>query len=150
MNFCVREREIFWQSLGCNVLNVHHYYQGCLHRYTSTYFHIFYPFIWLPSRIIKLLPLTCFWLTSMRILIYYFNCPCYNDVSQKLFFVSFGFLWNWLQAVACIPLYCYTCPPAPYPKYIERGVCNVICCLKTIAYSFVGYPDLIFMIRCCS
>lgn len=22
------EREIFWQSLGCNVLNVHHYYQG--------------------------------------------------------------------------------------------------------------------------
>lgn len=36
----MREREIFWQSLGCNVLNVHHY-QGCLHRYTSTYFHIF-------------------------------------------------------------------------------------------------------------
>lgn len=124
MNFCVREREIFWQSLGCYVLNVHHYYQGCLHRYTSTYFHIFYPFIWLPSRIIKLLPLTCFWLTSMRILIYYFNCPCYNDVSQKLFFVSFGFLWNWLQAVACIPSYCYTCPPLILN--ILKGVCVML------------------------
>lgn len=126
---CEREREIFWQSLGCNVLNVH---QGCLHRYTSTYFHIFYPFIWLPSRIIKLLPLTCFWLTSMRILIYYFNCPCYNDVSQKLFLFPLDFSetdCKLLHAYAF--LYIVTCPPPPpsYPKSIKRGVCNVICCL---------------------
>lgn len=47
-------------------------------------------------------------------------------------------------------LYIVTRVPPPYPKSNKRGVCNVICCLKTIAYSFVGYPDLIFMIRCCS
>lgn len=121
----MREREIFWQSLGCNVLNVHHYYQGCLHRYTSTYFHIFYPFIWLPSRIIKLLPLTCFWLTSIRILIYYFNCPCYNDVSQKLFLFPLDFSETDCKLLHAF-LYIVTRVPRPLILNLIKGVCVML------------------------
>lgn len=67
----------------------------------------------------------------------------------------FCFLWISLKLTAscCMHMHSFILlhvPPPPYPKSIKRGVCNVICCLKTIAYSFVGYPDLIFMIRCCS
>lgn len=64
----------------------------------------------------------------------------------------FCFLWISLKLTAscCMHSFILLHVSPPYPKYIERGVCNVICCLKTIAYSFVGYPDLIFMIRCCS
>lgn len=64
--------------------------------------------------------------------------------------IIFCFLWFSLKLTACCCMHSFTVTCLRLnPKCIKRGVCKVIC-LKTIAYSFKGYPDLIFMIRCCS